>query len=115
MIKKGGTKEAFDKEKLKTGILRACEKRPVSEEEIEEVVDGIEARLRKLGTEIESRKIGELVMRKLLRLDKVAYVRFAAVYRKFQDVEEFVNELKHDEYNQFKLSNPPNKEESREH
>ena len=94
VVKKDGTKEAFDKEKLKTGILKACEKRPVSEEDIEEAADEIEARLRKLGTEIESRKIGELVMRKLLRLDKVAYVRFASVYRSFEDVKAFEKEVK---------------------
>lgn len=94
VIKKDGTKEAFDKGKIKTGMLLACEKRPVGVEEIEEAVDEIEARLRKIGGEINSSKIGEFVMRKLLRLDKVAYVRFASVYRSYDDIKAFEKEVK---------------------
>lgn len=94
VIKKDGTKEPFDREKIKIGMLRACEKRPVSTDDVEEAVDEIEARLRKIGSEIESRRIGELVMRKLLRLDKVAYVRFASVYRSYDDIKAFEKEVK---------------------
>lgn len=94
VIKKDGSREDFNREKIKAGMLTACEKRPVSEDEIEEAVDEIEARLRKMGTEVESRKIGELVMRKLLRMDKVAYVRFASVYRSFEDVKAFEEEVR---------------------
>ena len=94
VIKKDGAKEPFDREKIKTGMMKACEKRPVSADEIDEAIDEIEAKLRKLGSETESRKIGELVMRKLLRLDKVAYVRFASVYRSFEDVKAFEKEVK---------------------
>jgi len=94
VIKKDGSREDFNREKIKAGMLTACEKRPVTAEEIEEAVDEIEARLRKMGTEVESHKIGELVMRKLLRLDKVAYVRFASVYRSFEDIKAFEEEVK---------------------
>ncbi len=94
VIKKDGRKEAFDREKIKLGMVKACEKRPVSEDDINEAVDEIESRLRKAGSEIESRKIGELVMKKLLRMDKVAYVRFASVYRGFDDVKAFEKEVK---------------------
>lgn len=94
VVKKDGKREPFSKEKIKTGMLRACEKRPVSIEEIEEAVDEIEARLHKTGGVTESRRIGEMVMRKLLRLDKVAYVRFASVYRSFEDILAFEKEVK---------------------
>ncbi len=94
VIKKDGRREAFYKEKIKAGMMTACEKRPVSAEEIDDAVDEIEAKLRKMGREVQSSKIGELVMRKLMRLDEVAYVRFASVYRSFEDVKAFEKEVK---------------------
>lgn len=96
VIKKDGKRrERFDRSKLKSGILKACEKRPVTNEAIEKIVDEIEAELRgEDSIEIPSRKIGELVMKKLKKLDKVAYIRFASVYREFEDIESFQNELK---------------------
>lgn len=94
VVKKDGRKETFDKEKIRAGMLRACEKRPVKIEDIDESVDEIESKVRTFGSEIESRRIGELVMNKLLRLDKVAYVRFASVYRSFEDVKAFEKEVK---------------------
>lgn len=95
VVKKDGGRERFDRNKLKTGILKACEKRPVTDDSIEKIVDDIETELRGYGNiEIPSKKIGELVMKKLKRLDKVAYLRFASVYREFSDLESFKNELK---------------------
>ena len=95
VIKKDGTRrERFDRNKLKSGILKACEKRPVTNEAIEKMVDEIEAELRgEDSVEIPSKKIGELVMKKLKRIDKVAYIRFASVYREFEDIESFRDEL----------------------
>jgi len=94
VIKKDGRREEFAREKLKTGIVKACEKRPISEEEIEEMVDSIEFDLKNYKTtEIPSHKIGELVMKYIKRKDKVAYIRFASVYREFTDVEDFEKEL----------------------
>ena len=95
IVKKNEKRETFDRDKLKRGLLKACEKRPVSSEQIEIVVNEIEAELRgKDTTEIPSTVIGELVMRKLKKLDKVAYIRFASVYREFADLESFEKELK---------------------
>lgn len=95
VIKKDGKREQFDREKLKRGLLRACEKRPIQYEKIEKILDWIESKLRlKKKTEVESREIGELVMRKLEKLDKVAYIRFASVYKDFTDLETFHKELK---------------------
>ncbi len=95
VLKKDGSKEEYSREKLMSGILKACEKRPVTVKAIEELVDEVEAGLMKrASTEIESKVIGEMVMRKLLRLDHVAYVRFASVYRSFGDVTAFEKELK---------------------
>lgn len=73
--------------------MKACEKRPITEEQIEAAVDDIESRLMRLG-QVESKKIGELVMKKLLKLDEIAYVRFASVYRSFDDVKAFEKEVK---------------------
>src|SRR3989338_7451193 len=88
-------REQFNRDKLKRGLFKACEKRPVNAEQIEIVVNEIEAELRgKDTTEIPSNVIGELVMRKLKKLDKVAYIRFASVYREFTDLESFEKELK---------------------
>lgn len=95
VIKKDGRRESFDRNKLLGGVLKACEKRPISRELIESIVDKVELELRNLdSTEIPSQKIGELVMRKLRALDKVAYIRFASVYRQFADIESFEKELK---------------------
>ena len=95
VVKKDGTRERFERQKLVAGLLKACEKRPVSIAAIESVADKIEARLqdrpeKEMGTE----EVGAIVMEELKRLDKVAYVRFASVYRSFRDVGEFMNELK---------------------
>ena len=94
VIKKDGRRERFDRQKLLTGILKACEKRPVSQETIEKVVNDIEAELRSFGSEVPSRTIGELVMEKLKAIDKVAYIRFASVYRAFGDISAFEKEVK---------------------
>ena len=94
IIKKDGSIEQFDREKLLNGILRACEKRPVTLKSIEELVDPIEGRLRNsLESEVTSQQIGELAMEELRELDEVAYVRFASVYRQFKDVNTFLDEL----------------------
>jgi len=94
IIKKDKTREAFDREKLKKGLLKACEKRPVSLEKIEEAVNKIESKLRTLNTiEIPSTIVGEEVMKTLKKLDKVAYIRFASVYREFEDVSDFKKEI----------------------
>ena len=94
IIKKDGTREAFDREKLEKGIRRACEKRPIGQEKIDKIVSEIEAELlNKKAKEVSSREIGELVMKKLKKLDKVAYIRFASVYREFEDINSFEEEL----------------------
>ena len=97
VIKRGGRREPFDRAKLERGINRALEKRPVSQMSIESLVNEIEdqaAITGKVNNEIESAKIGALVLEKLAALDKVAYIRFASVYRKFENLDEFVNEIK---------------------
>ncbi len=95
IVKKDGRRESYDRAKVLNGIKRACEKRPVSIEDIEAVVDRIEARLAETGErEIPSSVIGEAVMEQLRALDEVAYVRFASVYREFRDINEFMKELK---------------------
>jgi len=94
VIKKDGRKEKFDIEKLRKGIKLAFEKRPVPEEEINQMINNIEEQLRKKGEkEIKSFVIGELVMKKIKRLDNVAYLRFASVYRDFQNVKDFKKEI----------------------
>ena len=94
VIKKDSKREKFDREKVRSGILKACEKRPVTKEQIESAVSYIEEKLKQQGSEVKSRFIGELVMRKLKQLDTVAYIRFASVYREFKDVEDFKKEIK---------------------
>ena len=95
VVRKDGRREAFDRQKIVAGLELACRKRPVSSEQIEAVVDGIERRLQEMGEkEIPTTFVGESVMRELSRLDEVAYVRFASVYRSFKDVGEFMSELK---------------------
>jgi transcriptional repressor NrdR len=95
VVKKDGRREEYDRVKLVTGITKACEKRPVSVETIEQVADGIERHLQDMERpEVESSVIGEKVMEALHGLDEVAYVRFASVYRSFKDINEFMDELK---------------------
>ena len=95
VVKNDGRRERFDRNKLRTGLVKACEKRPVPPVELDRVVDGIESLLHDAEErEIATSRIGALVMERLRELDKVAYVRFASVYRKFEDVDEFLNELK---------------------
>ena len=94
VIKKDGRREAFDRNKLLNGIIRACEKRPVSLASMEKIVEEIERGLNNMmEKEIESTFIGELVMERLKDLDEVAYVRFASVYRQFTDINTFVSEI----------------------
>ena len=94
VIKQNGNREPFDEDKLRSGFLRALEKRPVSVEDIEAVINQIKHALRATGErEIESLVLGELVMENLKQLDQVAYVRFASVYRSFQDIAEFRDEI----------------------
>ncbi len=95
VVKKDRRREKFDRSKILNGFLRACQKRPVSYEQIEQAVTGIEQTLRHRGdTEVSGQEIGELVMKSLRDLDEVAYVRFASVYKEFKDVSRFVEELK---------------------
>lgn len=95
VIKRDGRREQFSRSKVVKGIMHACEKRPVSIDAIEAIVDEIEKELhREAGREVMSSKVGELVMEKLQEVDKVAYVRFASVYRKFEHVSEFLKEVK---------------------
>lgn len=94
VIKKDGRREPFDRVKLRSGIIKACEKRPVSADDIEKLIDETEAELRKMtATEISSKKVGELVTNKLKKLDEIAYIRFASVYRQFADISDFEKEL----------------------
>lgn len=94
VIKKDGSRETFDRQKLLTGMLRACEKRPVSIEMLDRAISDIETVIQNsLDREVSSDKIGELVMDKLKGIDEVAYVRFASVYRQFKDINTFMAEL----------------------
>lgn len=96
VIKKDGRREPFDRNKLLSGVVKACEKRPISMDRLEKLVDFVEHTLeRDFNREVKSKAIGELVMRKLHDLDQVAYVRFASVYRQFKDVNQFMKELKY--------------------
>ncbi len=95
VVKKDKTRQIFDRQKLLNGLLRACEKRPVSIDELERLVDGIETQiLNSLKREITTQEIGEMVMNRLKDLDEVAYVRFASVYRQFKDINTFMEELR---------------------
>ncbi len=94
IIKKDGRREVFERTKLRSGIVKSCEKRPVSAGDIEKIIDEVEADLRKAGvSEVSSKKIGELVTKRLKKLDEVAYIRFASVYRQFADLSDFEKEL----------------------
>ncbi len=95
VVKRDGRREKFERQKVLEGLLRACQKRPVGVAKLAEVVDAVESRLSDSpDREISTTEIGELVMERLKGLDKIAYVRFASVYRDFQDVEAFFTELK---------------------
>ncbi len=95
VVKKDGRRESFDRTKILAGLKKACEKRPISTATIEVVTDRIEKRIQEMGeTEIESRIVGEELMKELHQLDQVAYVRFASVYREFKDIDQFMDELK---------------------
>ena len=95
VIKKGGSRVAFDRQRILNGLLKACEKRPVPLDRIEAVVDNIEREIMETHeNEVNSKDIGELVIEALKGLDHVAYVRFASVYREFKDINEFMAELK---------------------
>jgi len=94
VIKKDGSREEFSREKMLRGIIRACEKRPVPLEKLENMVSDIERELRnELQSEVESRMIGEKIMEKLYHIDEISYVRFASVYRQFKDINVFINEI----------------------
>ena len=95
VVKKDGSRERFERQKLVAGLLKACEKRPVSVAQVEGIADKVEAMLQdRPEKEIATAEVGAFVMQELKRLDKVAYVRFASVYRSFRDVGEFMSELK---------------------
>lgn len=94
IIKKDGRREPYNRQKLRAGMLKACEKRPISQEAINRVIDRIEKELRQLRkTEVESSIVGEKVMQELKEMDEVAYIRFASVYREFADITDFQKEL----------------------
>jgi transcriptional repressor NrdR len=95
IIKKDGRREKFEREKLEGGIIKAFEKRPIAKEKINETINEIEEQIRKKGKkEIKTSEIGEIVMKKIKKLDNVAYIRFASVYRDFQDINDFKQEMK---------------------
>lgn len=95
VVKKGGTREEFSREKILRGLIRACEKRPVALKQLEEISFDIEKDLRSQGVaEVNSEAIGEMVMDRLAKVDEVSYVRFASVYRQFKDINVFIDELK---------------------
>lgn len=94
VVKKDGSREPFNRDKIRAGVVEACTKRPVTAEQIDKLVDEVEADVRgQPEKEISSKKIGDIVIRKLRKLDKVAYVRFASIYREFTDLEDFQKEL----------------------
>lgn len=95
VLKKDGRRERFDRNKILTGIIKACEKRPVSMEKMDHLVDSVERECRnRMQKEMKSRTVGQLIVDKLKALDKVAYVRFASVYKEFKDVNTFMEEIK---------------------
>ena len=94
LVKRDGTRQAYDRQKLLGGLMKACEKRPVSLMQLEQIVDNVEQKVfGSLESEVSSKVLGELVMEQLRKVDEVAYVRFASVYRRFADVESFFTEL----------------------
>lgn len=117
VIKRDGKREPYHQEKIRSGIAKAVEKQKISTVQIDRIISNIEKSILDISDkEVNTSDIGNLVMMHLRHLDPVAYVRFAAVYRKFQDVEEFVNDLKHDEFNQFKINpSSPKEDPNREY
>ena len=94
LVKRDGTRQPYDRQKLLGGLVKACEKRPVSLMQLEQIVDNVEQRVfSALESEVSSKTIGELVMEQLRSVDEVAYVRFASVYRQFKDINTFMDEL----------------------
>ena len=95
VIKRNGDREVFDPHKIINGLIKACEKRPVSIDNLQKIANDIERELKNsMEQEVPSEKIGELVMRKLKEIDEVAYVRFASVYREFKDIDSYIEEIK---------------------
>ena len=95
VIKRDGSRQAFDPQKVKAGIVKACEKRPVTMAQINSIIEGIEKTLMNtLEQEVQSKVIGDMVMKELKKIDEISYVRFAAVYRQFQDLSTFINFVK---------------------
>lgn len=94
VVKKDGRREPFDHNKIKKGVLTACEKRPVSSEQIEKMLIKVEEKLRKRGKDVKSVLIGDVVSSELKKLDKVAYIRFASVYKDFAELDDFKKEIK---------------------
>ena len=95
VVKRDGRRQPFDRKKIISGLIKACEKRPVSLDKMEEITTEVERTVqKKYDREVGAKEIGELIMEKLAALDEVAYVRFASVYRQFRDVNQFMNELK---------------------
>ena len=95
VVKKDGRRETFDRNKIMSGLMRACEKRPISTAQLEDIVDEVEKEVQdSLDREVSTSEIGKIIMRRLKSLDKVAYVRFASVYLEFEDVSAFMTELK---------------------
>jgi transcriptional repressor NrdR len=94
VVKKDGRREHFLDEKLRLGLIKACQKRPVSMERIDQIVEEIKEKLLKKGKEVNGNMIGEMVMKKLKKLDKIAYIRFASVYKDFKDVGDFQKEVR---------------------
>ena len=96
VVKKDGKREGFDRSKILAGLLRACEKRPISASQLESIVDAVEKNVQDSSDrELATSEIGKIIMRRVKELDKVAYVRFASVYLEFEDVSEFMTELKY--------------------
>lgn len=95
VVKKDGRREAYNREKLLSGLVKACEKRPVSRDQLEKLIDDVEsATLGKFKSEIPSEELGKVIIERLKEIDEVAYVRFASVYRQFRDINEFMDEIK---------------------
>ncbi len=95
VIKRDGTREVYDRNKAKSGIIKSCEKTTITNQEIENILDELEADLKKQETtEVESQKIGDLIAKRLKKINKIAYIRFASVFRRFVDVEDFEREIK---------------------
>ena len=95
VIKKDGRREAFNREKIYNGLLKACQKRPISMDKLEKLISEVEMEIqKKFDQEVDSKHIGELVVEKLAAVDDVAYVRFASVYRQFKDINQFMRELR---------------------